>query len=94
MSIRVQQTPNPNARKFILPNRRFPRSLNVSDRETAAEHPLAAQLFALEGVYNVFWAQDFVTVNKLPAAAWDALMPEIERVLEEFCAGAADQASD
>lgn len=77
MPVQVHQTPNPNARKFILPGRRFGAPLNASRAEEAAAHPLAQALFALDGVYNVFLAQDFVTVNKVPALAWDDLEPKV-----------------
>ena len=39
--------------------------------------PLAHALFALDGVYNVLLAQDFVTVNKLPPVAWEELEPAV-----------------
>ena len=83
MSVQVQQTPNPNARKFILPNRRFERSMNFPDAEAARNHPLATKLFKVEGVYNVFFAQDFVTVNKVPAVNWDVIEPTILSILSE-----------
>ncbi|MEZ4831063.1 MAG: NifU N-terminal domain-containing protein [Caldilineaceae bacterium] len=71
MPVHVQQTPNPNARKFVLPQKMFDRPLNisadnVSSAEQATQHPLALQLLALESIYNVFMVQDFVTVNKYP----------------------------
>lgn len=77
MPVQVHQTPNPNARKFILPGRRFGAPLNASRPEEAACHPLAQALLALDGVYNVFLAQDFVTVNKVPALTWDDLEPKV-----------------
>ena len=73
MSLVVQKTPNPNARKFVLPQTLFERPQNFSSIQSAAEYALAVRLLALEGVYNVFWAQDFVTVNKRPDVDWDAL---------------------
>jgi len=81
MEIVVQQTPNPNALKFVLPARLFAESANFPDAESAANHPLAGQLFALGGIYNVFWAQDFVTVNKYPDVPWEPLTGRIQAVL-------------
>jgi hypothetical protein len=86
MSIQVQQTPNPNARKFILDGMRFEASTNYASAEAAASNPLAHALFALEGVYNVFTAQDFVTVNKRTDVAWDALETQICRLLTDHFA--------
>jgi hypothetical protein len=83
MSIQVQQTPNPNARKFVLADHRFAGSRNFDSAESAAADPVAARLFALPGVYNVLMAQDFVTVNKRPEVAWDALEAAVIAVLAE-----------
>lgn len=87
MQVQVHQTPNPNARKYILPGRRFAAPLNAARAGEAAAHPLAQALFALDGVYNVFMAQDFVTVNKLPALDWEELEPEVLAVIVDYLAG-------
>ncbi|GIV79455.1 NifU N-terminal domain-containing protein [Litorilinea aerophila] len=73
MDVQIQQTPNPNARKFVLPEPRFEQSMNFGSPEAAQAHPLAAQLFALEGVYNVLMARDFITINKRPEVPWEPL---------------------
>ncbi len=84
-SIVIHPTPNPNAHKFVLPHVRFARSQNFASVEAAAgdESGLAARLMALEGVYNVFWAQDFVTLNKRPDVEWDALEAAACAILRE-----------
>jgi hypothetical protein len=71
MLIAPHPTPNPNAHKYVLPARFFAQPRNVSTAEAAAADPLTARLFALEGVYNVFCAQDFVTINKRPETPWE-----------------------
>ena len=83
MSIQVQQTPNPNARKFVLADHRFAGSRNFDSVQSAAADPVAARLFALPGVYNVLMAQDFITVNKRPEVAWDELEAAVIAVLVE-----------
>ncbi len=84
MEIRVQPTPNPNAHKYVLPEKMFEQPLNASSPEAAAAHPLAVRLFALDDVYNVLLAQDFVTVNKLPATSWETVDQAVLRVLTEY----------
>ncbi len=91
MTIRVQPTPNPNAHKFILPGQRFAHSLNFPSAAAATTHPLAARLFALPGVYNVLLAQDFVTVNKLPAVEWSTLEGDIQRVIADWAGTVNDK---
>lgn len=84
MAIEIHQTPNPNARKFVLTDYRFESPLNLSDVTLASSHPLAARLFALGDVYNVFMAQDFVTVNKLPGVPWDSLESRVLAAIEAW----------
>lgn len=79
----MRQTPNPNARKFILSGMRFEGSRNFSLGQEA-DHPLAAQLLSLDGVYNVLLAQDFVTVNKLPHVEWTPLQAAVEQLLVDY----------
>ena len=69
--------------KFVLPARLFPKPLSFASAQEAATHPLASALFALGGVYNVFMVQDFVTVNKLPDVAWEALLEPIQACIED-----------
>lgn len=73
MSVDIQPTPNPNARKFILPTKVFDKPLSFAGADAAVDHPLVARLFALGTVYNVFMVQDFITINKLPDADWEPL---------------------
>jgi hypothetical protein len=94
MTVHVQPTPNPNARKFVLPDKCFPQSLNFPNAQAASEHDLAAALFGLEGVYNVFFAQDFVTVNKRPDVPWEPLTAAVEAILDAFLETKAAQRND
>ena len=84
MSVQAQPTPNPNAMKFVLAHTRFPRPLSFASVQAAAADPLAAALFALDGVYNVFMAQDFVTVNKRPDVPWTALIEPICTIIDHY----------
>ena len=84
MAVQSQPTPNPNAMKFVLAQVRFARPLSFANVSAAATDPLAAQLFTLDGVYNVFMAQDFITINKLPSVDWVTLERQIRPLLEQF----------
>jgi Fe-S cluster biogenesis protein NfuA len=74
----IQETPNPNAVKFIL---REPVSHGTSHSfkkvEDAAENPLAKSLFEVGSVVSVFYMDKMVTVEKADEADWDALLPEL-----------------
>ncbi len=80
--VTASSTPNPNARKFTL-DRPVGDVVNVTDASRAGEEPLAAALFALDGVVGVFATADFVTVSKEPAADWEALEPAAADVIAD-----------
>ena len=84
MEIRISQTPNPNARKFVLSERRFPTPLSFPNATAAAADELAAQLFAVGGIYNVFMVQDFITINKYPDTPWESLTGQLERIIVAY----------
>lgn len=83
-NVTYQPTPNPNSLKFVL-DRPVVESGSESymSAEAAEKSPVAAALFAIEGVAGVFMLGNFVTVTKSPEAAWDALLPRVEQVLAE-----------
>jgi len=84
MPVHIHPTPNPNAHKYTSAGLRFVGPLNASTPQEAAKHPLAARLFALDEVYNVFLVQDFVTVNKVAGAAWGGVDEKAVAIIEEF----------
>ena len=83
-TVRFSPTPNPNAGKFTL-NRKVVEgnaSKSFYNAEDAADHPLGAALFELEGVTALFMVDDFVTVTKAADASWEKLVPEVQAVME------------
>ncbi len=87
MPVQIHPTPNPNAHKYTASGLKFSGPLNASTREEASKHPLAARLFALENVYNVFLVQDFVTVNKVAGAEWEDVDGNVVGIIEKFLEG-------
>ncbi|HUG41875.1 MAG TPA: NifU N-terminal domain-containing protein [Longimicrobiales bacterium] len=85
LKVDFQQTPNPNAGKFVVSQQVAPvgTSRSYYDRKEAREDPVARALMALEGVRSVFMVDDFVTVTKIPAARWEALVPKVEEAIRE-----------
>ena len=90
MFIQTEPTPNPATLKF-LPGRAVLASgtLDMRDKETAAQSPLAEHLFAIAGVSGVFYGADFIAVTK-SAGEWQQLKPAIlGAIMEHFMSGAA-----
>lgn len=86
MLVFTEATPNPNALKLLpqgrLTNgerRRFMRSAG------AVGSPLAERLFEVEGIEEVFVAEDFVTVTRAPhAETWMTLRVRAIAALADF----------
>ena len=74
----IQETPNPNAVKFIL---KEPVSHGTSHSfkkpEDAAEDKLAGSLFDVGNVVSVFYMDKMVTVEKTDEAEWDEILPDL-----------------
>ena len=89
MFIQTEATPNPATLKF-LPGRAVLESgtLDVRDKDEAAQSPLAERLFAVTGVSGVFFGSDFIAVSK-DAGEWPQLKPMIlGAIMEHFMSGA------
>ncbi|MEM1233132.1 MAG: NifU family protein [Pseudomonadota bacterium] len=89
MFIQTEATPNPATLKF-LPGQTVldAGTADFPSAESAAVSPLAARIFRVSGVENVFLGYDFATVTKADGAAWDDIKPAIlGAVMEHFQSG-------
>jgi len=89
MFIQTEPTPNPATLKF-LPGRAVLASgtLDMRDRDAAAQSPLAERLFGIDGVTGVFFGSDFIAVTKADGE-WQQLKPSIlGAIMEHFMSGA------
>lgn len=84
MTVTIHPTPNPNAHKYTAEGLAFDRPLNVSSSDEAAAHRLAVRIFSMANVYNVFWAQNFVTINKMPGTEWQEIDEAVVEILQDF----------
>jgi len=81
-SVRPEDTPNPNAKKFTL-DRKLPAPMNLKSAEAAAGNPFAEAVFKIEGVVQVFGVNDFVTVTRSPGADWVAIIDGVTAAAAE-----------
>jgi Fe-S cluster biogenesis protein NfuA len=74
----IQETPNPNAVKFIL---REPVSNgtahSIGSVQEAQSDPLAKALFDVGHVVSVFYMDSMITIEKDDEADWDDLLPAL-----------------
>jgi len=88
MFIQTEDTPNPATLKF-LPGREVMGArppADVPNMDAAAASPLAAALFAIDGVSSVFLGADFIAVSK-NETEWQHIKPAIlQAIMEHFVA--------
>ena len=87
--IQTETTPNPATLKF-LPGRTVMENGTAyfPTPDSAGSSPLAQRLFEIEGVREVFFGPDFITVAKDDDQEWYLLKPAILGVvMEHFVAG-------
>ncbi len=74
----IQETPNPNAVKFIL---KEPVSYGTSHSfktvEDAEKDQLAKSIYEVGDVVSVFYMDKMITVEKTDEAEWDELLPSL-----------------
>lgn len=95
MFIQTEATPNPATLKF-LPGRPVLEhgTLDMSNRDAAAQSPLAQRLFELPNVGGVFFGSDFISVTKT-GGEWQQIKPAVlGAIMEHFMTGAPLLAGD
>ena len=95
MFIQTEATPNPATLKF-LPGKPVlgQGTLDMSNKEAAAQSPLAERLFGLPNVSGVFFGSDFISVTK-SAGEWQQMKPAIlAAIMEHYISGAPIVAQD
>jgi NFU1 iron-sulfur cluster scaffold homolog, mitochondrial len=94
----IEDTPNPNAVKFVLKERlTWGAARSFESAEAAAADPLASQLFAIPHVVNVYYMDKWITVTQDGEADWPKLVREIAMPIREAEAAlkpASESASD
>ena len=89
MFIQTEATPNPATLKF-LPGRAVLETgtLDMPDKDAAAQSPLAERLFDIPNVGGVFFGSDFISVTKSDGD-WQQMKPAIlGAIMEHYMSGA------
>ena len=85
MYIQTEETPNPNAIKFI-PGEKVSQNgtVYIANAADSARNPLAEVLFKISGVEAVFLGDDFITVTKNDTSRWEILKPMVLTEIMDF----------
>ena len=81
--ISIDPTPNENALKFTIEGKAIAAGSATFKKDTAANNPIAASVFAVEGVVAVFLLNDFITVTKTPTASWSDLQKAVQDAIQK-----------
>ena len=86
VSVYAEANPNPESMKFVMNVGLLPdgQSVDYPNLESAADSPLAQELFNFDYVTRVFIASNFVTVTKAANIEWVKLIPELRTFLKSY----------
>ena len=89
MAVVYEQTPNPNALKFVVSREvrgdKGPLYYKKDPKSNPkADAPLAYQLFQFDGVADVFFGSNFITVGKKEEVDWGDIRTEVMDMIREY----------
>lgn len=86
VSVYAEANPNPESMKFVLSTTLLPEGVSVDypTLESAANSPLAQELFNFDYVSRIFIASNFVTVTKNTEVQWVQLIPELRTFVKSY----------
>jgi Fe-S cluster biogenesis protein NfuA len=81
--IHIQQTPNPDALKFISQYTvKNDGKSNYRSAEEGAHVPLAEKLFAIDGIRQLYFFDNYITVTRSEGVDWSDLSKKIHDLLQ------------
>jgi Fe-S cluster biogenesis protein NfuA len=82
----LESNPNPNSLKFVANEMLVPEgmSFDFPDAASAAEAPLAKELFEYPFVDRVFYMSNFVTVTKKGDVEWIEIQDKLKNHIQQF----------
>lgn len=87
--VRVESTPNPCARKWVLSSRVWAGSKSYMTSADAAGEEPGESLMAIDGVRCVLACGDWVTVNVSDAGRWRSVKGAVDGVLGDWLSSGA-----
>lgn len=92
VTVYAEETPNPNAMKFVVSHYLLPDG--VAEYETAEEaegsSPLAKELFTFPYIKSVFISGNFVSLTKTNDVEWFETAQELRMFIKEFIANGGE----
>lgn len=80
----IEDTPNPNAVKFVLKERIvWGKARSYSSADAASDDPLAGRLFGIPHVINVLYMDNWITVTQDGQTSWADLARKVAQPIRE-----------
>ena len=85
IKILIQSTPNPNALKFVLnvPVKTEGKVI-YKNVDQCKDNPLAAAIFTVSNVAEVYMFDNYITVTQDGTVDWDVIEDQIKRIVLEY----------
>ncbi len=88
VKILIQSTPNPNALKFVLNMPvKMEGKVTYKNAEQCAHNPLAAALFTVPNVVEVYFFDNYITVTQDGNIDWEDIEDQLQRIIMENAEG-------
>lgn len=94
VTVYAESTPNPSAMKFVVNKKIVPTIFEFKNIDEAKDSELAKQLFLLPFVKEVFFDENYVSINKYDVAEWDEITMEVRELIRNFIADGKEIVSE
>ncbi len=85
IKILIQSTPNPNALKFVLNIPvKMEGKVTYKGLDQCAHNPMAAALFTVIGVVEVYFFDNYITITQDGSVDWETVEDQIKKIILEY----------
>lgn len=93
VTVYAEVTPNPSVMKFVANKKLVPTTFEFKNIEEAKESELAKHLFTLPFVKEVFFDENYVSINKYNVVEWDEITSSLRETIRDFIAAGKEVVS-
>ena len=84
ITVYAESTPNPRVMKFVANKKLVLQSIEFKNIDDAKNSPLAQKLFHFPFVKEVFFDENYVSINKYDIAEWEEITMELREFIRNF----------
>lgn len=81
--LKIEPTPNPNTMKVVLDEHKEDMRSSTHTEVSDDNPDFINRVLEIEEVTSVFYALDFISIDKDPRADWEVIIPKIETTFED-----------